>query len=99
MNSKEDERVAHCSVEEWEVGSGKHKSSSSSSRDRCIPRRFIPYNNVHLGARLGSGMVVGAEWQGGGVVGWQNGQGRRSWNQSRRVCATKGKDWVDDERE
>jgi hypothetical protein len=22
-----------------------HKSSSSSSRDRCIPRRFIPYNN------------------------------------------------------
>jgi hypothetical protein len=28
------------------VGSGKHKSGSSSSRDRCIPRRFIPYNKV-----------------------------------------------------
>jgi MFS family permease len=26
------------------VGSGKHKSGSSSSRDRCIPRRFIPYD-------------------------------------------------------
>jgi hypothetical protein len=26
-----------------------HKSSSSSSRDRCIPRRFIPYNNLGEG--------------------------------------------------
>ncbi|RSH95789.1 hypothetical protein EHS25_000881 [Saitozyma podzolica] len=29
------------------VGSGKHKSGSSSSRDRCIPRRFIPYNTIN----------------------------------------------------
>jgi hypothetical protein len=28
------------------VGSGKHKSNSSSSRDGCIPRRFIPYNRT-----------------------------------------------------
>jgi hypothetical protein len=30
----------------------KHKSSSSSGRDRCIPRRFIAYNNLQ--ARAGS---------------------------------------------
>jgi large exoprotein involved in heme utilization and adhesion len=25
-----------------------HKSSSSSSRDRCIPRRFIAYNRIKV---------------------------------------------------
>jgi hypothetical protein len=35
------------------VGSGKHKSGSSSSRDRCIPRRFIPYNNFGTGCQTG----------------------------------------------